>query len=120
MTLPLKPFCGVTVIVLVPDSLCTMLTLLDAESVYLGASVTVKVTGLLLFILGATETIIGPDVAPAGTVMVIELSLQLVIVTGAPFSVTALLPCENPNAVPDINTCAPSRPRRRRNAAYDR
>src|SRR5580704_13928706 len=36
VTLALKPFCGVTVIVLEPDVPCTMLTLFEAERVYLG------------------------------------------------------------------------------------
>jgi hypothetical protein len=64
----------------------------------------VNITGLLLFIPGATETIKGPEVAPAGMVMLIELLLQELMVTGAPFSVTMLLPCAAPNAVPDITT----------------
>ena len=44
LTLPLKPFCGVTVIVLVPLAPCAMLRLLgDAERVKFGAAVTVRV-----------------------------------------------------------------------------
>jgi hypothetical protein len=106
----LKPFCGVTVIVLVPEPPWAMFTLFDAESVYMGGSVTVNETGLLLFILGAAETTNEPDVAPEGTVMVIEFALQLFTVTGAPFSVTVLLPCEDPKAEPDISTCVPTGP----------
>lgn len=106
----LKPFWGVNVIVLVPEAPCAMVTLFDAESVKAGGSVIAKATGLLLFMLGATETTIGPDVAPGGTVTVIEFALQLLIVTGAPFSVTALLPCEDPKAVPDMNTWVPTGP----------
>jgi hypothetical protein len=110
LTVLLKPFCGITVIVLVPDAPCIMLTLFEAESVYVGGGVTAKETGLLLFMLGATETTIGPEVAPKGTVIVIELALQLFMVTGTPFSVTVLLPCEDPKAVPDINTWVPTDP----------
>ena len=106
----LKPFCGVTVIVLVPEPPWAMFTPFDAESVYVGGSVTVNETGLLLFMLGATETTNEPDVAPEGTVMVIELALQLFTVTGAPFNVTVLLPCEDPKVEPDISTCVPTGP----------
>ena len=42
--------------------------------------------------LGATETTIGPDVAPEGMVTVMELALQESTVTGAPFKLTTLLP----------------------------
>src|SRR6266478_1477138 len=45
LTLPLKPFCGVTVMVLAPLAPCVMLRLLgDAERVKLGGGVTVMVT----------------------------------------------------------------------------
>ena len=67
-------------------------------------AVTVKVTGLLLFMLGATETAKGPEVAPSGIVMVMEMSLQELIVTSTPFSSTTLLPCNAPNPVPVITT----------------
>jgi hypothetical protein len=106
----LKPFCGVTVIVLMPEAPWTTLTLFEAESVYVGGSVTVNETGLLSFMLGATETTMAPDVAPEGTVMVIEPALQLFTVTGTPFNITALLPFEDPKAVPDINTWVPTAP----------
>lgn len=106
----LKPFCGVTVIVLVPEAPWAMLTLFDAESVYVGGSVTMNETGLLLFMLGATETTNEPDVAPTGIVMVIKLAVQLFTVTDAPFNATVLLPCEDPKAEPDISTCVPTGP----------
>lgn len=67
-------------------------------------------TGLLLFMLGATETTNEPDVAPVGMVTVMELALQLLTVTGAPFRVTVLVPCEDPKAVPDIKTWVPTGP----------
>ena len=51
-----------------------------------------KITGLLSFMLGATETTKGPEVAPVGIVMLTEVAPQVLTVTGAAFSVTALLP----------------------------
>jgi hypothetical protein len=62
--------------------------------------------GLLLFMLGATETTKGPEVAPVGMVMVIDVPLQelMLMVNGAPFSVTMLLPCAAPKPVPEITT----------------
>jgi len=70
----------------------------------------VKVIGLLLFMLGATETAKGPEVAPDGIVMVIDVSLQELIVTNTPFSSTALLPCDAPNPLPVITTGLPIDP----------
>ena len=61
-------------------------------------------TGLLLFMLGATETAKGPEVAPDGIVMVMDVSLQELMVTTAPFNITTLLPCGVPNPVPVITT----------------
>jgi len=106
LILPLNPFCGITVIVLAPVAPCAALTLLgDAERVKVGgAAVTVKGTGLLLFMPGATETTKGPEVAPAGMVMVMELLLQELMVTVAPFRITTLLPWADPNPVPEITT----------------
>ena len=43
-----------------------------------------KVTGLLSFMPGATDTTNGPEVAPAGMVMLIDVALQVLIVTGRP------------------------------------
>jgi hypothetical protein len=58
--------------------------------------------GLPSFMLGPTETTNGPEVAPDGIVIVIDVALQELIVTGAPFSITTLLPCDAPNPVPEI------------------
>ena len=69
-----------------------------------GCVVTVKRTTLLSFIPGATETSNGPDVAPAGIVIVIDVPLHVLIVTAAPFSSTPLPPCEPPNPEPEITT----------------
>jgi len=60
--------------------------------------------------LGATDTSSGPDVAPVGIVMVSDVALQLLMVTAAPFSSTALLPCVAPNPEPDITTWLPIDP----------
>ena len=49
-------------------------------------------TGLLLVMLGATETTRGPEVTPAGIVMEMDVALQELIVTGALFRVTRLPP----------------------------
>ena len=70
----------------------------------MGAAVTVKVTGLLLFMLGATDTANGPEVAPDAIVTVMEAAFQELIVIGVPFSSTTLLPCVAPNPLPDIIT----------------
>ena len=41
-----------------------------------GCDVTVKTTELLSFMVGATETSIGPLVAPDGMVMIMDVALQ--------------------------------------------
>jgi hypothetical protein len=64
----------------------------------------VKATGLLLFMLGATDTASGPEVAPDAIVMVMDAALQELMLIGAPFSSTTLLPCVAPNPLPDITT----------------
>ncbi len=65
---------------------------------------------MLLFMPGATETSKGPELAPAGIVIVMEVSLQELTVANAPFSRTALLPCEAPNPEPEITTWLPMDP----------
>jgi hypothetical protein len=60
--------------------------------------------------LGATDTSIAPVVAPAGMVTVTDVSLQLLIVTAAPFSNTALPPCAAPKPDPEITTWLPTDP----------
>ena len=75
-----------------------------------GCDVTVNRTALLSFIPGATETNNGPVVAPDGIVIVMDVPLQLLTVTPAPFSSTALFPCEPPNPVPEITTWLPIDP----------
>ena|SRR5690242_19613446 len=65
---------------------------------------------LLLFMLGATETRSGPVVAPDGMVMVSDVALQELMVTGAPFSSTVLPDCVPPKPVPAITTWLPTDP----------
>jgi len=60
--------------------------------------------------LGATDTSKGPEVAPAGMVMLSDVPLQVLTVTAAPFSNTALPPCVAPNPEPDITTWLPMDP----------
>ena len=59
---------------------------------------------------GATETSIGPVVEHAGMVVVSDVSLQLLMVTVAPFNNTALLPCAAPKPDPEITTWLPTDP----------
>jgi hypothetical protein len=65
---------------------------------------------LLSFISGATDTTTGPVVAPTGIVMVIEVSLQLLTITGDPLSNTRLPPCTAPKPEPEITTWLPTGP----------
>jgi hypothetical protein len=58
-----------------------------------GCEVTVKITGLLSFMAGATDTTNGPEVAPAGMVMLMDVALQVLMVTGVPLSSTTLPAC---------------------------
>jgi hypothetical protein len=54
--------------------------------------------------LGATDTNIFPDVAPAEIVMTIDVFVHELIVMGEPFSVTKLPFGVAPNPVPVITT----------------
>jgi hypothetical protein len=69
-----------------------------------GCDVTVKTTGLLSFMPGAAETTKGPEVAPDRMVMLMEVALQVLMVTGDPFSSTTLLACVAPKFDPLIVT----------------
>jgi hypothetical protein len=72
--------------------------------------VTAKYTALLLFMPGATETTKYPEVAPEGTVMMTEVLLHELTVTGALFSITRLPPCDAPKPDPLITTSLPIDP----------
>ena len=57
--------------------------------------------------LGATDTPSSPDTAPAGTVIVMDVSLQLTIGKGLSFSVTALPFTVAPKPEPLMTTWLP-------------
>src|SRR6266581_7146722 len=60
--------------------------------------------------LGAMDTSKSPELAPAGIVILIDVPLQVLIVTAAPFSRTALPPCAAPKPEPEITTWLPIDP----------
>src|SRR5260370_777817 len=60
--------------------------------------------------LGAMEASKDPEVAPAGIVMLIDVPLQVLMVTAPPFSRTALPLCVAPKPVPEITTWLPMDP----------
>jgi hypothetical protein len=82
----------------------------QSDAIFYGPQFTVKLTGLLAFMLGATRTARGPEGALDGIVMPIELSLQEVVGTAVPFRITALFPCVAPNPKPEIATALPTDP----------
>jgi hypothetical protein len=82
----------------------------SSQGVGSGCEVTSNIIGLLSFMLGATETTIGPEVAPVGMVMLIDAEFQLLIVTGVPFKTTTLPFCDPPNPEPKIVTWLPIDP----------
>ena len=49
-------------------------------------------TGLLAFMLGATRTATGPEVAPDATVTLMDVALHELMLICVPFNITALLP----------------------------
>lgn len=74
----------------------------------LAAGTTVKLWPLLA--VPETVTTTFPVVAPVGTVAVILVVLQLVIVAVVPLNLTVLLPCVEPNPEPATVTDAPIAP----------
>jgi hypothetical protein len=60
--------------------------------------------------LGATDTTMGPDVAPTGIVTAMDVLLQELIVSGEPLNSAALLPCDAPNPDPEIVIWLPTGP----------
>jgi hypothetical protein len=69
-----------------------------------GCAVTAKYTALLLFMLGARETVMYPEVAPVGIVTMIDVLLHELTVTGALFNITRLPLCDAPKPEPVICT----------------
>ena len=57
--------------------------------------------------VGATETTNGPEVAPEGMVILIDVLLQELTITGTSFRVTTLPPCAAPKLTPLITTVLP-------------
>jgi hypothetical protein len=75
--------------------------------VMLGVGRTVKLTPLLATPPTVTTTL--PVVAAAGTIVTIELPLQLtMVVANVPLNVTVLVPCVEPKYDPLIETCDPT------------
>jgi hypothetical protein len=70
----------------------------------------VNSTALLSSMLGATDASSGPEVAPAGMEMLMDVAPQLLIVTGTPFNKTTLFPCVPPKLAPLICTGLPRDP----------
>jgi hypothetical protein len=69
---------------------------------------TVNVTPLLFTPLAKTTTL--PVVAPVGTVVFIDVAVQLVTVAAVPLNFTVPVPCVEPKFVPVIVTAAPTAP----------
>ena len=70
----------------------------------------VMVNVALLLVNPLTVTTTLPEVAPAGTVTVMLVSLQLETVAAVPLKVTVLLPCVAPKFVPAMVTGVPTGP----------
>ena len=64
----------------------------DAQYIGVQFTVTANLTGLLAFILGATRTARGPEVAPDATVTLMDVALHELTLICVPFNITALLP----------------------------
>jgi hypothetical protein len=70
----------------------------------------VKYTGLLSFMLGATDTTKSPDAAPLGIVIEIEASPHELIVAAVPGNRTTLDPWDAPKKEPETTTWVPTGP----------
>jgi hypothetical protein len=60
--------------------------------------------------LGATDTTSGPDVAPVGMLIDMDVLLHVLTVTAAPFRSTRLLPWDWPKPFPVTVTWVPTGP----------
>jgi len=60
--------------------------------------------------LGPTRTDRGPEVAPVGIVIAMNVSLQELIVVSIPLNITTLLLCADPNPEPAIAIWSPTGP----------
>src|ERR1019366_5183900 len=80
VTLPLKPFDGVMLIVLVPWLPCVMVKLLGlADSVKLGAGVTVRLIVVVLFKLPDVPVIVTVAVPVAAVALAVKVSVLLLV-----------------------------------------
>src|ERR1019366_6476344 len=80
VTLPLKPFDGVMLIVLVPWLPCVMVKLLGlADSVKLGAGVTVRLIVVVLFKLPDVPVIVTVAVPVAAVTLAVRVSVLLLV-----------------------------------------
>ena len=98
LTLPVKPFCGVTVMVLVPLAPCAMVMLPgEAESAKLGGAFTVKETVVVLVKLPEVPVIVTLTVPVVAVLLAVSVSvLVLVVLAGLN---EALTPLGRPEAV---------------------
>ncbi len=94
LTLPLKPFCGVTVIVLVPLAPCVMVKLLgEAESVKFGVGIgfTVRETVVVLVRLPEVPVMVTAAVPVVAVVLTVSVKvLVLVVLLGLKDALTPL------------------------------
>ena len=82
-------------------------TVISVSAAWNVKSCTVNAMPLLAMPVTVTTTL--PDVAPAGTLVAIEVSLQVVTVAVCPLKVTVLVPCVvEPKLVPVIVTPVPT------------
>jgi hypothetical protein len=97
VTVPLKPFCGVTVIVLAPPPPCTMLRLFgDAESVKFGGPVTARVIVAVFVKLPDVPVIVTGTVPMVAVLLAVNVSV-LVVVAGFGLN-EAVTPLDSPDA----------------------
>jgi hypothetical protein len=96
-TLPLKPFCGVTVMTLVPLEPCVRLTLFgEAEKAKFGAPFTVRLTVVVLVRLPEFPVIV-TVAAPAAALLLAE-NVSVLVVVALPGLKEAVTPAGRPVA----------------------
>lgn len=103
-TVPLNPFCGVTVIVLVPAAPCTAVTLAgDAASVKPGAAVTVRLIVVLLLRLPDVPVMVMVDAPVAAEALGLSVSVlplkDAVTPAGRPEAARETVPLNPPAGV---------------------
>ena len=97
LTLPVKPFCGVTAMTLVPLEPCVRLTLLgEAERAKFGAPFTVRLTVVVLVRLPEVPVIV-TVAAPAAALLLAE-SVNVLVIVAPPGLKDAVTPVGRPDA----------------------